>query len=166
MKLILVPGGGVEPPRPCDRRILSRCVCQFRHPGFATHSPKGPCSLSPHRMRQLLNVRQSSIAQPYVDLQLLPGPSNRKFSLQRQAHIAAAKRHLCLPTQKSPYISFGTIFPVPGTQNPIVRARIAWRPSASGFTITARACPTTTSDSPRLTNQFLGRDFVRNIFER
>jgi len=27
-------GGGVEPPRPEGRRILIRCVCQFRHPAL------------------------------------------------------------------------------------------------------------------------------------
>ena len=34
LNLELVPGGGLEPPRPCGQRILSPLRLPFRHPGI------------------------------------------------------------------------------------------------------------------------------------
>ena len=79
--LILVPGAGLEPARPCGQQILSLPCIPFHHPGFLYGAPGGSRTPDLFLRRELLYPLSYRCKQ--LNFQFSPVPLRRELLLDR-----------------------------------------------------------------------------------
>jgi hypothetical protein len=98
-----VPGGGVEPPRGCPRRILSPLrlpvpPSRLCHTGHSSKARSAAAAVDSATSRcGALSSDNPSIAQPLDGLQLLPGPTMIFGTLYMQPQTRAPLRQAAQP---------------------------------------------------------------------